>query len=40
MQENLYWSHEFGLAESDKYELRDYEMESRFAENYNGICSI
>lgn len=40
MQENLYWSGELGLAESDKYELRDYVIESRFAGNYNGLSSV
>lgn len=31
---------EFGPVESDKYELRDYVIGSRFAENYNGVYSI
>lgn len=36
----LYWSGEIVSMESDKYELRDYVVESRFAENYNGVYSI
>lgn len=35
-----YWSSEIGPTESDKYGLRDYVVESRFAENYNGVYSI
>lgn len=37
---NLYWSGEFGLAENDKHELKDYVIESRFSGNYNDVHTV